>query len=348
MNTCGHLHLAGRWWTLEPHSISEMRSMDLEPWERDIVDAVEAWFNASETMELVTSGSTGPPKRICHSKAVMADSALRTAAFFSLGHGARAALGMPVRFVGGMMMVVRAIVNGWRLRAVEPKMLLELGMEGVDFLACTPSQAMLLEQQRAEAWGTINMVLMGGGASDATWVKSLAAGPEVYESFGMTETVSHFAIRKLHPHAEKHFRCLPGFTIETAPTGALAVETPWGVRIETNDAVDRVDAHTFTWLGRLDDVINSGGIKVHPERVEAVLSEFIEGPFRCYGVPDLVLGHAVRLRIHAEGPPVDAAQQRSDILAWATAKLPAHHAPKSIEWAPLEQTDSGKWKRPRA
>jgi O-succinylbenzoic acid--CoA ligase len=97
----------------------------------------------------------------------------------------------------------------------------------------------------------------------------------------------------------------------------------------------------------LDDVINSGGIKIHPVAVERDLASTIDGPFKCYGEPHPKWGQALVLRIHAACEPANASAERERITAWAQTNLPPYRAPKRIEWMPLETTASGKWKRPR-
>ena len=117
--------------------------------------------------------------------------------------------------------------------------------------------------------------------------------------------------------------------------------------VQTNDAVEIVNSRTFRWLGRLDDVINSGGVKVHPSAIAALLSPDIAEPFVVYGRPHEGLGEEVVLRIHAQEEPQDADQRRVELNHVFSASLPRNHAPRSIEWKPMERTRSGKWKSPR-
>ncbi|MGB1122482.1 MAG: hypothetical protein ACPG08_03075, partial [Flavobacteriales bacterium] len=196
-------------------------------------------------------------------------------------------------------------------------------------------------------WASCKQVLLGGGRAPMDWLKGTQDGPVVYEGFGMTETISHFAVRQLHPKHEEAFECLPGFAVSVDDHNALRVAGPDGRILQTNDAADVRSAKSFRWLGRLDDVINSGGIKIHPAAVEQALASVIDGPFTCYGESHPQWGQALVLRIHAAAEPADAGEQRKRITAWARTNLLQHHAPKRIEWLPLETTASGKWKRPR-
>lgn len=342
----GTLTFAGRTWPLRLESLGAMRSAVQAPWQASIVDFLERWWGESKTVDVHTSGSTGDPRPLSHTKADMAESARRTIAYFGLVPGTRAGLAMPVQFIGGMMMVVRADVGGWNLTAVQPQATPHLGSE-LEFTALTPAQAQAWQQACPNEWASCKQLLVGGGQAPIDWLKGIQGGPAVYEGFGMTETISHFAVRQLHPKQEEAFVCLPGFAVSTDDQNALCIVGPDGRTLQTNDAVDVRSAHSFRWLGRLDDVINSGGIKIHPAAVERELACIIEAPVKCYGEPHAQWGQALVLRIHAACEPADAGEERERITAWARTNLRPHHAPKRIEWLPLETTASGKWKRPR-
>lgn len=342
----GTLTFSGHTWPLQPTSLGAMRGAVQTPWQAAIVDFLERWWGESKTIDVHTSGSTGEPRPISHTKADMVESARRTIAHFGLVPGTHAGLAMPVQFIGGMMMVVRADVGGWNLTAVRPQATPPLGPE-LDFTALTPAQARAWQNACPNEWASCKQVLVGGGQAPMDWLKGTQGGPVVYEGFGMTETISHFAVRQLHPTHEEAFECLPGFAVSTDDQNALCVADADGRTLQTNDAAEVRSEHAFRWLGRLDDVINSGGIKIHPAAVERELAAIIEAPFKCYGEPHSKWGQALVLRIHAAGEPADASEERERITAWARTNLQPHRAPKRIEWLPLETTASGKWKRPR-
>ena len=342
----GTLTLAGRTWPLRFESLESMREAVHEPWQEAIVDFLDRWWGNEETLQVRTSGSTGDPRPLAHSKAGMVDSAHRTIQHFGLTPGTKAGLAMPVQFIGGMMMLVRAEVGEWNLTAVQPQATPHFG-DALDFVALTPSQAQAWQRANPAEWSNCKQLLVGGGQSPAAWLKDALEAPEVHEGFGMTETISHFAVRQLHPKCEPWFRCLPGFTVSTDNRNALRIELPSGQTLQTNDAAEVQHEQSFRWLGRLDDVVNSGGIKIHPSLVEQELASIIPVPFACYGAPDVKWGQALVLRIHAHQEPEDVDRERLRIATWAEANLPRHHVPKRIEWLPLEATASGKWKRPR-
>lgn len=312
-----------------------------------IADFLERWWNETEVVEVKTSGSTGTPQTLQHTKAAMRESAERTIAFFALEEGIQAGLAMPVHFIAGMMMLVRAEQGRWHLIAVPPTATPQYNRRDLDFVALTPPQAQAWQRAYPDEWSGCRTLLLGGGPVASAWLKGLGHSPAIFEGFGMTETVSHFAVRSLHPTHQAHFQCLPGFSVSADEQGALGVCTPAGKTLMTRDAVQVRDPLSFRWEGRLDDVVNSGGIKIHPASVEEAFSAVIEGPMACYGEPHERWGQSLVLRIHAEHAPSDAEARTKALMDWAKTNLPAHHAPKRIEWCPLEKTWTGKWKRPR-
>jgi O-succinylbenzoic acid--CoA ligase len=342
----GTLTFAGCTWPLQASSLDSMRNAAQEPWQESIVEFLDRWWSDDERIRVNTSGSTGDPRPLWHAKANLVESARRTIQHFGLMPGTHAGLAMPVQFIGGMMMVVRAEVGGWNLTAVQPQAAPEFGA-ALDFVALTPPQAQAWQRTHPREWSSCKTLLLGGGQAPAAWLAAAHDAPAVYEGFGMTETISHFAVRQLHPNNEPCFRCLPGFTVSTTAENALNIACPDGQTLQTNDAVEVQDAQSFRWLGRLDDVVNSGGIKIHPASVDAVLASAITKPFKCYGAPDPQWGEVLVLRIHAAREPENAEAERKRITEWARTQLPQHHGPKRIEWLPLESTASGKWKRPR-
>lgn len=351
----GRIFIAGAWWSLDPSTCATLAAHgELAIWERKVLKAMESWWDESVDFELKTSGSTGAPRIIRHAKEAMKASAKRTIEALNLGQGTLAALAMPVEFVGGMMMLVRAMEGRWDLLVLEPRHVPKLPdvwtdekSGDIDFMALTPSQAIALSSENDELWSHLKTLLVGGGALPNSWLQHLQATrtPRILESFGMTETISHFALRERFPLEEKWFRCLPGFEVYTEDLERLVVQTPEGI-LKTNDLAECYNRHQFIWKGRMDDVIITGGIKVHPVDVEEVLSTVISGEFIVFGAAHDVFGQEIVLRIHAMHPPENASDESKRILDFAISRLPAHHAPKRIEWMPLEKTWTGKWKRP--
>lgn len=339
------IHIAGQWWPLQKDKLTLLKESCTEAWEREAVQVLTDWWSEGAEMTSLTSGSTGSPKPIVHAKKAMVESAERTIRFFKLLPGTQAVLVLPARFIGGKMMIIRALVGGWDIKIERPGALPE-GVVPCDFIAMTPAQATALVEHRPKAWEQLGTVLLGGSAVDDSLIQQMPAGPKVFESFGMTETISHFALRQLVPIQEAAFQCLEGFEVVQTEDSVLEIVFPNGKHLKTNDAVKVTGASAFEWLGRRDDVINSGGIKIHPAQIERALASLIPGPFKVYGEYHATWGTQLVLRVHATAPPANASQLEAEWTAWAKRHLPPHHSPKRIEWKELKQTGSGKWLRP--
>lgn len=330
---------------LEPDQFAGMTEVCRAEWEKEVVAVLAEWWSKDAEVVSWTSGSTGHPKPIKHSRKAMLESAKRTIKFFGLAPGTRASLVMPARFIGGKMMLIRAIAGGWDLRIEKPARSPQLQLPS-DFVSMTVAQAQAMVKDHPESWSQLNLVLLGGGPVSSAAIAQLLAGPEVYASFGMTETVSHFALRQLAPQTDELFTCLPGFSVDKSSNESLQVIFPDGKRMGTNDAVETEGSQKFRWLGRLDDAIISGGVKVHPAQVEAAMAAVISHPFKVYGSPHREWGQEVVLRVHAAESPPEAKAMEESWKHYAISNLPKYHAPRRIEWKPVEQTPSGKWIRP--
>ena len=277
-----------------------------DPFEREIGDFLLDWISESEHILQRTSGSTGSPKEVYLSKKAMVKSALLTGDFLELGEGTRALLCLPVSSIAGKMMLVRALTLGWELTLVAPELTPLWSVTGdVDFAAMVPMQL----QASLKTLDRVGKVLVGGAPVSKNLRESLLGKKTiVYESYGMSETASHIALRKLNPpDAEDSsgelpaFKALPGITLEQDENDCLVVHAPFisNDPIQTNDLVSMQDAHSFQWLGRADHVVNSGGVKLIPELLEAQLEPVLKGRFFLTGIPDEVLGE--KLVLIAEG-----------------------------------------------
>lgn len=279
-----------------------------EPFEREIGDFLLDWISESEYILQPTSGSTGPPKEIQLSKKAMVKSALLTGNFLELGEGTRAVLCLPVSSIAGKMMLVRALTLGWKLTLVAPERTPLWSLTGdIDFVAMVPMQleASLKELDR------IGTVLVGGAPVSKDLREALTGKQTVvYESYGMSETASHIALRKLNPMDTTNisgdvpaFEALPGVTLEQDANNCLVIHAPFLSKdpIHTNDLVTMTDSQNFQWLGRADHVVNSGGVKLIPELLETKIEHALKGRFFLTGIPDEVLGE--KLVLIAEGKP---------------------------------------------
>ena len=257
------------------------------------------WLSPQETLTLHTSGTTGTPKLITVKKAYMIRSAMLTGAFLQLHAGDSALCVLPTDYIAGKMMIVRALVLGLSLELLPPSSTpFAATSHNFDFVALTPMQAMksLSELHRAKK------IILGGAPISAAMEAQLQEIPtEIYATYGMTETVSHIALRPIAPK-ERHSRVYTTIgesRVWQDEQGCLVIHCPEVAEgeIHTHDVVHLHGAHAFEWLGRLDNIINSAGVKIYPERVERKLSSFISDRFFIWKEPDELLGERVILLV---------------------------------------------------
>lgn len=275
--------------------------------EQAIGDFLLDWLDEKPVIKVKTSGSTGIPKSILLKKSQMVNSALATGDFFGLSPGDSALLCLPCDFIAGKMMLVRAMVLGLELDYVEPSSNpLEYNSNSYDFCAMVPLQL----QKSLGQLKRIRIVLVGGASvSNALKKKVEHESTTIFETYGMTETITHVAVRKIHPIppsvVETFFETLPGVTVSTDSRDCLVINAP-GIcddELITNDMVDLVSETEFKWLGRYDNIINSGGIKLIPEQIEAKLAQIITERFFVSGLPDEKLGQKLILLVEGEMDP---------------------------------------------
>jgi O-succinylbenzoic acid--CoA ligase len=232
----------------------------------------------------------------------MVDSALATGDFFDLQPGNKALQCLPVKYVAGKMMLVRAMILGLDLEFVAPSSHpLESNEIDFDFVAMVPLQA----QNSISQLKKVKKLIIGGAAVNKTLEKQLLKLPtKVYETYGMTETITHIAARKL---GEKAFTVLPYVTVSYDDRNCLVIHAPRisSEVIITNDIVELVDENQFIFLGRMDNVINSGGIKLIPEQIEQKLGGKISQRFFIASKPDDELGEKVVLVIEGDNHELD-------------------------------------------
>ncbi len=261
---------------------------------------MEEWFNSSEFIQSKTSGSTGEPKTIAILKSKMKASAQMTCDFLQLQKGETALLCLSTATIAGKMMLVRSIELGLKLVVVEPcANPFEFIDEKIDFAAIVPLQLTEILKQNPEKLKSVRNVIVGGGSvSDEIEEQLKKQELMVFQTFGMTETISHVAMRKIGLHQEEHYTALENnsFSIEN---NQLVIHSSLvdNIPLKTNDCVDLINSQQFIWKGRVDFVINSGGIKIQPEEIEKKLSILIKTPFFITGIKDSILGEKVILCI---------------------------------------------------
>ncbi len=275
------------------------------------------WLHPSPTIGLQTSGSTGLPRKIAMKKSWMENSARLTAEVFDLKRGDTALLCLPPQFIAGRMMLVRAMHLGLELEVTEPSSdpLAAIRRE-IDFAAMTPLQlSQSITQGRLEK---VKTLLVGGAQVSPALIKQTQLlKTRVFETWGMTETASHIAIRPLNGvHKSDCFSALPGVRFSQDERGCLVIQADHlgGEAIATNDVVELLHHRAFRWLGRYDNVINSGSVKIFPELIEQKLAPHLAArQFYITATADEALGQKVVLLI--EGEPFPLPQEAWDSLA---------------------------------
>ncbi|MFH6999448.1 AMP-binding protein [Flavobacterium sp. FlaQc-57] len=289
------------------------------------------WFDDKEYIEMTTSGTTGLPKLVRLEKQAMIQSALATGDFFGLEPGDKALLCLPTQFIAGKMMLVRSLILGLDLDVVSPSTEpLALNKTQYDFVAMVPLQV----QNSIDELKNVKKLIIGGAKIDSTLEEKLVPlKTEIYETYGMTETITHIAAKKV---GEKAFSILPNVKITKDDRDCLVIhvssisEEP----IVTNDLVELINENQFVFLGRIDNVVNSGGVKLIPEQIEAKLINKINNRFFVTGVPDTVLGEKLILVI--EGEKQDFAPDFFDVLG-------KYEKPKEIVFVPkFKENENGK------
>lgn len=302
-----------------------------EPHEKAVGEFLLDWFDHRDFIEMQTSGTTGLPKMIRVDKQAMVNSALATGEFFDLDEGIKVLHCLPTQFVAGKMMLVRAFILGWDMDMIAPvSHPLERLDTVYDFSAMVPLQA----QNSLMKLKQVKKLILGGAKVSQALSKQLKGLPtKIYETYGMTETITHIAAK---PIGEEAFTVLPNVNISQDERQCLIID-PYVICNEpvvTNDVVEIVSDTQFIWLGRYDNVINSGGVKLYPEQIEEKLSEHIDRRYFVKGLPDETLGEKLVLVI--EGEPYTL---EDDVFK----KLGKFEKPKDILFVPkFAETVSGK------
>lgn len=309
------------------------------------------WVQGQERFPVPTSGSTGPPKIIEVTRLQMLASIRHTQQALAFTSGHTALLCIDAAYIGGMMALARALEIGMDVVGVAPSAYpLRNLPQQADVLALVPLQLQTLIDDDLASLNRAHVTLVGGAPVSPTLEETICArvSSPVYSTYGMTETASHVALRRLNgPEASDQFQVLGDTTIGTDERGCLTLQgaVTGQQLIVTNDLVALADERRFRWLGRHDWVINSGGVKVLPELVEqAVATQWtLAAPlprFLVVGVPDAHLGQRVVLVV--EGPIVPDTEQRS-LLQAVSAVVPRYHAPREISFVDaIPQTATGK------
>ena len=295
---------------------------------QDLEAFLQEWQNDEPTVWVHTSGSTGTPKPLQVEKERMRASARLTCSFLGLKEGDSALLCMPLQYIAGKMVVVRSFVAGLKLLPVAPcghplKDLTEIPT----FAAMIPMQVyntLQVPEERAKLM-EIKHLIIGGGAIDDALGRELKTFPNhVWSTYGMTETLSHIALRRLNGAEASHwYTPFENVRIRLSEENTLIIHAPsvCAEELTTNDIAEINDEGKFRILGRKDNTINSGGVKIQIEQVEATLKEYLDVPFQIIARKDTKFGEIVVLLYNK-------VKEEADIRRICEEKLPAYWVPK--------------------
>ena len=276
--------------------------MTQEKFLQDLEAFLEEWHNNEPTVWVHTSGSTGTPKPLQVEKERMMASARLTCLFLGLQEGDSALLCMPLQYIAGKMVVVRSLVAGLKLIPVAPSghPLKDL-KEAPTFAAMIPMQVYNTLQipEEKSILKEIKHLIIGGGAIDSSLAKELKNFPNhVWSTYGMTETLSHIALRRLNgEYVSEWYTPFENVHIRLSEENTLIIHAPNVCEEElvTNDIAEINEEGKFRILGRKDNIINSGGVKIQIEQVETILKEHLGIPFQITAKPDAKFGEIVVL-----------------------------------------------------
>ncbi|WP_339864036.1 AMP-binding protein [uncultured Algoriphagus sp.] len=313
------------------------------------------WFSENESFVQQTSGSTGIPKKIEITRAQMIASAKGTQAFFQTNQSTKLLCCLDSAYIAGKMMLVRAMVWGCQIELTEPKSNPLSGIVAIpDFVAMVPLQveACLREKSSLEKLRAVKNLLIGGAPVGFSLKDELVKnGIEAYQSYGMTETVSHIAVAKIE-EVDLIYRVLPGVEFGVDERNALWVKSASSNNelVKTNDLVELIHQNSFKWLGRADFVINSGGVKLHPELLESkaestILQFYPTVSFFFFGMKDARLGEKLCLAIESTNINKEVSQQLLKALKKVMNK---YEIPKNtFVISSFSRTNTGKINRPK-
>lgn len=320
---------------INPESLSPQTEF-----EEKVISFLKEWHSGTPTVSVQTSGSTGIPKVFEIEKSKMLNSARMTCNFLNLKEGDAALLCLPVEYISGKMMVVRALERKLKLSVATPsaKPVQNLNVT-VDFCAMSPLQ---VENSLHKIHFIKNLIIGGAQVSQSLKnkisqsLKDKNTETTVYETYGMSETLSHIALKQIYPVSEEYFSVFKGIEIALDERRCLKISAPalHPEILQTNDLVELKDERHFKFLGRIDNVINSGGLKIHPEELESLLHRYIPREAAFLGVNDEKMGQKLVLVIEGEQNK-DLTSQLDEALKETEKKFSKNHLPKTIHFIPV-------------
>lgn len=329
---------------------------DKSEFEKETITFIQHWLSGQLHFQFQTSGSTGKPKRVVFTRNQLQLSALRSIDTFKLKSGQTNFACMNTAFVAGIMMLVRAMIGKLNLviesPVANPLATIDNSIS-IDFCAISPIQAKTILDETPHKLDQVKTLLIGGAEINTRLEKQLQeVKTNIYHSYAMTETLTHVALRKVNGKVKSDiYHAMRGVSFLTDDRGCLIVnDKVLGIEsLITNDKVEFVDKKSFKWIGRYDNVINSGGIKIQVNEIEEEIQRFfadlgIRNVFSILSLPDEKLNNKLILLIEQNEKEID----EKNILILLKKSLPKYHNPKAIKQVQeLYLTKSGKIDRKR-
>lgn len=348
------LHLRHITYTRKDILSKQWKSGQLPDFATEILRFCHDWLSGQESFMVHTSGSTGEPKPITLSRKQMQASARQTVQALGLAAGDHALLCMNPAYIGGKMMLVRAMEHQLYITALEAEAdpLAKVPPDiQVDFCALVPLQleATLQNPHSRDIIGRMKAVIIGGAPVNSQLRSQLkAVNTPIFSTYGMTETVSHIALQRLNgPATSDYFHAFPEVRLSQDERGCLIIEgeVTGGRRLITNDVVELQENNRFRWIGRADNIINSGGIKIQLEKIDRLAEDIlnrqgIKRKLFSWGMPDKRLGQ--RLVLVMEGTPITE-KEKENLFKQFALEAGKYEQPKEIYFTEnFIKTSSGK------
>jgi O-succinylbenzoic acid--CoA ligase len=337
---------------IEWQDILQQKNISDSPYANFAFSFLHKWLAGEKEFELQTSGSTGKPKKIIVTRQQLIASATATGKALHLQANQHALLALSAQYIAGIMMLTRAMVWQQHIYITEPSnnpLQNFSHHQTFDFVALVPLQIQtLLNTFGLNSLSRIKKILVGGAPlSNSLKEKITEAESDIYLTYGMTETISHIALQKISgKNKQTKFYPLPGIQLSQNDDGCLRIRAPYlAQEIQTNDVVKMYEDTSFEWLGRADFVINSGGIKIHPEEIEKKIESIIHAiSIKTYfigSLPDDTFGEKLILLIENE-----KSLHNTNLLQQVKEALPPYQNPKEIYLLPqFKRTENGKLNR---
>ncbi|GAB3818226.1 AMP-binding protein [Pontibacter rugosus] len=335
-------------------------SIPLNGYESNTLEFCRNWLNGIQEFPIQTSGSTGVPKTITLTRKQLEASARRTVKLLQLQAGDCTFICLNTEYIAGMMMLIRGFLADLQMIIVEPignPLTLVGNDHKIEFASFVPMQlhAILSETpERLQQLDSMKGILVGGAPLTPTQQRELQQiKAPVYHTYGMTETASHIALRKLNgADAAAYYNVLDDIKVGLDKRGCLTIkgDITNNETLITNDIVELLTPTRFRWLGRADNTINTGGVKVQVETVELAIATAMigmENPPRFFiaSQPDEVLGDRIVLII--EGAPLPQ-QDEKELFTRMSDLLKKFEMPKEVYYSPgFTETSTGKLSRQR-